>query len=534
FLDCPTLACSAERQQAPDKTAATGVVYERLLFRHWDRWQDGARTHLFVQSLDGGAPVDVSAGLDGDVVAAPFAGAGDIVFSPDGQSIVFAARLATHDEAWSTNYDLYRAPVNASAPPVNLTAANTAMDIRPVFSPDGGTLAYLATATPGYESDRRVIVLKDLASGATRPLTAAWDRSVDDLAFLPAGNILIALARDTGQRALWAISLRSGAATRLTGAGTVHGFDLVKNQIVYSRSDLGAPADLYGTRANGSRHRRVTAVNETALRDIALAAFEPFSFAGWAGETVHGYVMKPARFAEGEKYPVVFLIHGGPQSSFANVWHDRWNVQALAAAGYGVVFVDFHGSTGYGQSFTDSIAGDWGGKPLEDWRRGLDAALAQFPWLDGARVCAIGGSYGGYAVNWIAGQWPDRFACLINHAGVFDLRAMAYTTDELWFTEHDFAGPYYAQPALYERFNPALYVEKWQTPMLVIHGGKDFRVPATQGLATFTALQRRGIASRLLYFPDEGHHIGQPANALVWHRAVLDWLARWLKPDKPQ
>lgn len=534
FADCPTPQCTADRLAAAEKSPETGLVHQRLFIRHWNQWKDGRRRHLFVQSLDGGAPVNVSAVLDGDVAAAPFGGAADIAFAPDGQSIVFAARLAADDEVWTTNYDLYRAPADGSAPPVNLTPGNKAMDLHPVFTPDGRSLAYIATAVPGYESAKRRIMVMDLATGKATPLNPDWDRSVDGFAFLPAGNIIVAKTQDMGQRRLWAISRRSGAATKLTGDGYVQDFDLVKNQIVYLSSGLGAPADLYATRANGSRHKRLTSANKDALQGVALAEYEQFSFPGWGNETVHGYAMKPVGFQEGVKYPLVYVIHGGPQSSFANVWHTRWNAQVLAAAGYGVVFIDFHGSTGYGQAFTDSITGDWGGKPLVDWQRGLDAALARYDWLDGGRVCAMGGSYGGYAVNWIAGQWPDRFNCLINHAGVFDLRAMYYETEELWFIEHDFGGPYFSAPDNYERFNPVAHAGKWQTPMLVIHGALDYRVPDTQAIATFTALQRRGIPSKLLYFPDEGHHIAKPANALQWHQTVLDWLARWLKSGETQ
>ncbi len=527
FADCADLACTAARLEAAEQRAATGKVYERLFIRHWNQWQDGRQRHVFVLSLAGGEPVRLSAGIAGDVAAAPFGSGDDLLFTPDGESVIFTARLAA-GEAWSTNYDIYQVPIDASGPPVNLTAANKAMDIRPQFTPDGRGLAYISTQEPGYESGKRRLMLLDLTTGQTAPINPAWDRSVDAFAFLPAGNIVIVLAQDMGQRRLFAISRRSGAATKLTGEGYVHDFDLVKNQIVYQSSNLAAPADLYATRANGSRHKRLTRANDAALKGVRLADYEQFSFPGWGEQPVHGYAMKPAQFQLNQRYPLVYIIHGGPQSSFANVWHTRWNAQALAAAGYGVVFIDFHGSTGYGQAFTDSITQDWGGKPLVDWRRGLDAALARFGWLDGGKVCAMGGSYGGYAVNWIAGQWPDRFNCLINHAGVFDLRAMYYETEELWFMEHDFGGPQFQAPANYERFNPVAHVGKWQAPMLVIHGAQDFRLPDTQGLATFTALQRRGIPSKLLYFPDEGHHIAQPANALQWHHTVLEWLNRWI------
>ncbi|MFZ5609048.1 MAG: prolyl oligopeptidase family serine peptidase [Pseudomonadota bacterium] len=534
FNDCPTLACTAERLAAAKAQAATGRVYDRLFIRHWDSWEDGRRTHLFVQPLDEqglalGAPIDVSAGFDGDVAAVPFGDAADIAFTGDGAALIFAARKATPDEAWSTNYDLYRVAIGGGALE-NLTPDNPAYDGRPAISRNGRWLAYLAMARPGYEADRQRIVLMDLHSGERRVVTEDWDRSVDSLAFFGDGRMLIATANHLGQKPLWAIDGRSGQATRLSGEGTVAAFTVSRKDIFYVRRDLESPEDLYVTRADGRAPRRLTEVNAAALSNVAMGKAEQFSFPGWNGETVHGYVLRPANFSDGKRYPVAFIVHGGPQSSFANDWSYRWNPQVYAGAGYGVVFVDFHGSTGYGQAFTDSIAGDWGGKPLEDWQKGLAAALARYPWLDGERACALGASYGGYAMAWIAGQWPDRFKCLVNHAGVSELRSMYFTTEELWFVEHDFAGPYFENPQGYERFNPIAQVKNWKTPTLVIQGGKDYRVPEGQSLATFTALQRRGVPSRLVYFPDENHHILSPANSIQWHDEVLGWLQRWLAP----
>jgi len=274
--------------------------------------------------------------------------------------------------------------------------------------------------------------------------------------------------------------------------------------------------------------RRLTQVNADLLAARDLGAFERFTFAGANGATVYGHVVKPPGFVAGRRYPVVFLVHGGPQVSFQNQWNWRWNAQAFAARGYGVVFIDFHGSPGYGQAFTDSISQDWGGKPLEDLQKGLAAAVAQFGWLDGERACSLGASYGGFMQNWIAGQWPDRFRCIVNHAGIFDQRTMYYTTEELWFTEWEHGGPYFERPQVHERFNPADHVTKWRTPMLVTHGVRDFRVPYSQGLATFTALQRRGIESRFVVFPDENHWILKPANSTHWYETVLDWLDQHL------
>jgi dipeptidyl aminopeptidase/acylaminoacyl peptidase len=260
-----------------------------------------------------------------------------------------------------------------------------------------------------------------------------------------------------------------------------------------------------------------------------MGEYEPYSFAGAGGTTVHGWVMRPADFAPGRKYPVAFIVHGGPQVSFANNWSFRWNPQVYAGAGYAVVFVDFHGSPGYGQAFTDSISNDWGGKPLEDLKLGLAAAAQKYPWIDAGNACAMGASYGGYMMNWIAGNWPDGFRCIVNHAGILDTRSMGFMTEELWFTEWESGGPPWDPNADYEKWNPVNHVAKWQTPMLVLHGEKDYRVPYTQGLGAFTALQRKGIESRLVMFPDENHWILKPANSLQWHREVIGWLDRHLK-----
>jgi dipeptidyl aminopeptidase/acylaminoacyl peptidase len=256
---------------------------------------------------------------------------------------------------------------------------------------------------------------------------------------------------------------------------------------------------------------------------------ERFAFAGWGGERVEGWIVMPPRADPSRKVPVALLIHGGPQGSWNGIFHYRWNPQVFAGAGYAAVMVDFHGSTGYGQAFTDSIRDDWGGKPLEDLRRGLAAAIESRPALDGARVAALGGSYGGWMVDWIAGAWPDRFRCLVSHDGNLDVRSAYFDTEELWFPEREHGGTPWEVPEAYERHNPVNLVREWRTPILLVHGGRDFRVVETQGLAAFTAAQRRGVPSELLHFPDENHWVLKPANSLLWHETVLGWLDRWTR-----
>jgi dipeptidyl aminopeptidase/acylaminoacyl peptidase len=532
FPDCTSLACTQERLAARSRDKATGRSYDRLFMRHWDTWSTGTRSHLFSVRLgaDGtaGAPVDLSRGLDADIPGKPFGGDEDFAFSPDGGSLVFSARIAGTTEPWSTNFDLFQAPADGSAAPVNLTADNPAWDAQPVFLANGD-LAWLAQERPGFESDRFHIVLKSARGGAVRSLTGGWDRSVARLGATPDGRSLLATVDELGQRKLYRVDPKTGTPRELVGAGEVNGYSATRAIVVIARADLGGADDLYSVALQGGAPRRLTDVNHELLAARRLSEFEQFSFRGWNDETVYGYVVKPYPFEPGKRYPTAFLVHGGPQVSMQNIWTYRWNAQTFAGAGYAVVMIDFHGSPGYGQAFTDSISRDWGGKPLVDLQKGLAAALVKYPWLDGERICALGASYGGFMMNWIEGNWPERFRCIVNHDGVFDQRMMYYATEELWFPEWEFGAPYYENPQGYERFNPADFVSRWRTPMLVIHGEQDFRIPHSQGIGAFTALQRRGIESKLLVFPDENHWVLKPANSLQWYHTVLGWLDAHLK-----
>ncbi|HEX4387113.1 MAG TPA: S9 family peptidase [Steroidobacteraceae bacterium] len=531
FPDCATLQCTRERLDRDAKSKATGRLYERLFIRHWGTWSEGTRSHLFTATVRAGTvglPVDVSKGMDADIPSKPFGDDHDYDFSPDGKRLVFSARIAGKSEPWSTNFDLFEVPVDGSAAPVDITAQNPAWDAQPVFLA-GGDLAWTAQDRPGFESDRFHVMLREAKSGRTRSLTGGWDRSVAHLGATPDGRTLLVSVDELGQTALYALDLKGGAPKRLLASGEIEDLAVTADRVVLARADLSGPADLYSIPVRGGALARLTHVNAPLLDQRQMSASEQFSFKGWNDETVYGYVVKPYGFTPGQRYPVAFVVHGGPQSSLQNLWTYRWNAQAFAGAGYAVVMIDFHGSPGYGQAFTDSISKDWGGKPLTDLKLGLAAATARYPWLDGGRVCALGASYGGFMMNWIEGNWPDRFRCIVNHDGVFDQRMMYYSTEELWFTEWEFGAPYYQNPQGYERVNPVDFVDKWQTPMLVIHGEQDFRIPYTQGIGAFTALQRRGIESRLLLFPDENHWVLKPANSVLWYHTVLGWLDQHLK-----
>ena len=529
FPDANAPAETKDRLEKIEKKKASGRIYDRIFVRHWDTWKDGRRSHLFVMPAAGGKAIDVMRDMDADTPSKPFGGPEEITFTPDGEGIIFTARDAGAAEPWSTDFDLYLAPVDGSQKPKCLTEKNEAWDTNPVFSPDGKTLAYLAMARPGYESDRFRIILRRWPGEQERVLAEEWDRSPSSFCFLPDGQTIYATAADTGQKSLFAVNVKTGAVRTIVREGSVGSPGVAGQRIIYDLNNLRSPVELCSTGPDGGDVRQITSISSQKITAARMGQYEQFTFAGWNGETVYCYVVKPVDFDPARKYPVAFLIHGGPQGSFGNTFHYRWNPQVYAGAGYAVVMVDFHGSTGYGQTFTDSIRGDWGGKPLEDLKKGLAAALERYPWMDGGRVGALGASFGGYMINWIAGNWPDRFRCLVSHDGNLCERMAYFDTEELWFPEWDHLGTPWDNPESYEKHNPLNFVKSWKTPMLVVHGALDFRVADTQGLGAFTALQRRGIPSKLLYFPDENHWVQKPANSILWHETVLAWLDQWLK-----
>ncbi|WP_372374840.1 prolyl oligopeptidase family serine peptidase [Xanthomonas axonopodis pv. cajani] len=549
FQDCGSdLGCTKKKLGELKNNKASGVVYDQLFVRHWDTWNDGRRNTLFVAELPAaGAKAVVgasaiSATLAGDAPSKPFGGNDDYTWSPDGSSVVASVRIPQphgpeagknaktggkpvgNDEPWQTNFDLYRLDATGKSAPVNLTAANPAWDAGPVFSTDGKTLYYRAMKRPGFEADRFGLMAMDVASGKTREIAPKWDRSAGEIVPSADGSSLYTSADDLGEHPLFKIDIASGEATKLVGEGSVHAPTLAGNTLAFTRSSLKSGDQVFVSDAQGQGLRAISQSAGELLPEVQFGDYEQFQFKGWNNDTVHGYVVKPYNYQEGKTYPVAFLIHGGPQGSFGNGWSNRWNPQTYAGQGYAVVMIDFHGSTGYGQAFTDAISQHWGDRPLEDLQKGWAAAQKQYGFLDGDKACALGASYGGYMVYWMAGNWNQPWKCLVDHDGVFDNRTMGYATEELWFSEWENGGTPWQNPAGYEKFNPVLHVDKWKVPMLVIHGQQDFRIPVEQGLAAFTALQRKGIDSKFLYFPDENHWVLKPDNSILWHDTVNSWL----------
>jgi dipeptidyl aminopeptidase/acylaminoacyl peptidase len=536
FPDCAEpVPCTAARLEAKAAAKTSGMIFDELFVRHWDSFKDGRRNHVFRVPIaeDGtaGVPVDLMPGVDGDCPTVPWGGDGDYTISPDDAWLVYNAKVVEgSEEAWSTDWDLWAVPTDGSEPAVCLTEANPAWDSAPTFSPDGATLAYLAMARPGYESDRRRVVVMDWATRTARTLTEAWDRSPGGLVWSPDGAALYAAADNVGNQSIFRIDSQDGMVSAvLTPHTNSEPRPLADGRLLFARDSLVSPVELFVLPEDGAEPVRITHLNDERLAAIEFGEYLQFSFPGANHDEVFGYLLHPVNRDPSKKYPLAFLIHGGPQGSFGDHWHYRWNPQVYAGHGYAVVMIDFHGSTGYGQAFTDAINGDWGGAPYDDLMKGLDHVLRSHRWIDPERMAAAGASFGGYMINWIQGQ-TDRFKALVCHDGNLDEFMAYFETEELWFPEWEHGGTPWENPEGYRKHSPVRFVANWKTPELVIHGALDYRVVDTQGLATFNALQRLGVPSRLLYYPDENHWVLKPLNSIQWHEVVLEWMDRWTKP----
>lgn len=522
---------TAKRDHEKAESKVQARTFDDLMIRHWDTWDEGKRSHLFVVDVATGDAKDLTPDLTVNTPPAPFGGSSDYTWRPDGNELAFTAE-PVKNHPWSTNSDIWIVRVSGG-PPRNLTEFNPGADAQPAFSPDGQLLAYLSQERAGFEADQWVLnVVKVQEDGKLLPvpLTKGLDRPVESFTWSGRDPSLIAVVDDGGQHSVYDVPAlaRRAPIPVLPRGGYGSATRLADGRLVFLKQSAVSPNEIYRSDADGGNLVALTNHNGGLLKELDLNPAESFVFKGADGDEVQGYLVKPPGFDPTKKVPVVFLIHGGPQGAWHDDFHARWNYQLFAAPGYAVVAINPRGSTGFGQRFTDQISRDWTGKVYEDLMKGLDHALAVYPFLDGDRVAAAGGSYGGFMVNWIAGH-SDRFKALISHAGVFDLHSKYFTTEELWFPEWEFGGTPWESPSLYQSQSPSNFVGAFKTPTLVIHGALDFRVAEGQGFGMFTALRRKGVEARLVWFPDEGHWILKPRNRELWWNEVHAWLEKHLK-----
>jgi dipeptidyl aminopeptidase/acylaminoacyl peptidase len=512
-----------------DKFASPAKIWDQLFYRHWNEWRAGVRSHVFLLKIRDGEATDLTP-FDADYPTLALGGYRDIVFTPDGTSLAVVANLDPN-RAWTTDNDILLIPTKGGEP-VNLTKANQANDNNPVFSPDRKWVAYRAQLRPGFESDRQHLMLMDWESRRVRDLTGDWTLSVDEILWSPDSRAIYAQTQEEARTSLYRISIPDGKREKVVKDSCDQSPRLTPDgkTIVLLRENSRHPDEVFAIDLTSGDARQLSRVNSDALASLDMNPVEDFWFTGAQNARVHGLLLKPPAFDPNRKYPLVYLIHGGPQGAMQDDFHWRWNYQMFAAPGYVVATVNFHGSTGYGQEFTDSISRHWGDYPYEDLMKGLDYLVAQYPFIDSKRIAAAGASYGGYMIYWIGTQ-TRRFTCLIAHDGVFDPESMYGSTEELWFPEWEFGGTPWNSRETYRRWSPENFSQNLRTPMLIVHSQLDYRVDVSQGFEAFTALKRQGVPARFLYFPDEGHWVVKPRNRRVWWNEVLRWLEKYLKAD---
>ncbi len=531
YPDCKDDACNSSRDAEKEKDKVKAHVAEHLLYRHWTHWNEGKRSHLFVLAADGsGTPRDLTAGANYDVPPDERGGPSDLNFSPDSKELCFTA-VTDPVEAISTNGDLFVVPVAGGA--VKKITTQPGFDGGPAYSPDGKYIAYHAQLTAAYESDRWRVMLYDRATGKIENLSEAFDRSANELTWSPDSKTIYFTAEDETLQPIYSMAPRAGDAPKKLIAGSYNlGISLSNDgeTLVFERTSLAMPAEIFASSRDGSGVRQLTHQNDSILASLKMNEPETFWFEGAGGTKVQAMLIRPPDFDASKKYPLLVLLHGGPQTMWSNAWGYRWNAQVFSAAGYVTLMINRRGSTGYGQKFTDEITNDWGGKAYVDVMNGVDFVLKKYPYTDGSRMAAAGGSYGGYMADWIATH-TGRFKAIISHAGIYDKNSM-YATEELWFEEHDMQGMPWTSGENYRKWAPLTYAAdlgKFKTPTLVIAGERDYRVPYTQSLEFFNTMQRQGVPSKLVIFPDEGHWILKPQNSQFWYKTFLDWLATYLK-----
>ncbi len=519
-------ACNKGKLDADKSSKVKARIYTSLLYRHWTQWQTKRRQHVLVLDLDKNEVKDLTPG-NLDVPPFSLGGPEGYAISPDSSEVAFVENTDPVP-AISTNSDIFTVSITGGE--AKRLTTNPAADEGPLYSPDGKYLAYRCQVRAGYESDRWRLAVMERATGRITVLTEALDRWVDSYTWSPDSTRLFFTMEDRGRQGLQMISVSGGVSRAIVSGPSSLGdvqFTSDGRTMVYTEQTGARPPEIFRAMSGGGTGVALTHLNDSLLAGYGLPSLEEFWVNGAENTRVHSFVIKPPRFNPAKKYPVVFLIHGGPQGAWGESWGYRWNPHVFAQSGFVVVMPNPRGSTGYGQKFIDDINGDWGGKVYDDLMAAADYVATQ-PYVDSDRMVAAGASYGGYMIDWILGH-TGRFKALVSHAGVFDLRSMAGSTEELWFPIWEFKGMPWDNPEMYEKWSPSYFVKDFKTPTLVIGGELDFRVPYTQDLQLFTALQLQKVPSKLLIFPDEGHWVQKPQNSVLWYQTVLDWLGQWVK-----
>ncbi len=520
-------ACNKKNLEADEKSPSKARVYTELLYRHWTTWQTRRRSHLLSVPVEGGPPKDLTPGTR-DVPPFSLDGVDDYDISPDGMEVCYAMN-ADPVPAISTNTDLYVVPIGGGQ--TRKITATPGADDTPRYSPDGKYLAWRAQFRAGYESDRWRLMVLERSTGKVTNLTENLDRWVTNLTWAPDSANIFFTTEDRGRQAIQLIPVNGGAIrVAASGNSVLDEMQLTRDgkTMVYTQQTGASPAEVYSASSTGGAPLALTHLNDAVLDSHQLTPLEEFWVDSSDGERVQSFVIKPPGFREDAKYPAILLIHGGPQGNWGYDWSYRWNAQVFAAAGYVVVEPNPRGSTGYGQKFIDQINNDWGGRAFDDLMAVADHMLAEMPYVDGSRLTAAGASYGGYMADWLQGH-TQRFKAIISHAGVYDLPSEFGATEELWFPLWEFGGTPWDKPEEYAKWSPSSYVKDFHTPMLVTCGELDFRVPYTQSLQLFTALQLQKVPSKLVVFPDEGHWILKPQNSVLWYKTFIEWLDSWVK-----